>query len=370
MLRYRQVTKIFDFETGWDLENKVSALSILEEDDFSTKIINSTHDGIVAHDCQLRYTIWNPAMERLTGVSRQQAIGKKILEIFPYLETSPITGCIDRVLLGEGYSYPELPVILRSGRPGYVHCRHTPLFDEEGKVVGGLGVIRDVTEEKEAKDRAEQLKAELESKVRERTLELENALHEVQKRERSLKFLAEAGVILSSSLNYSKIVSNVLKLTTDYFQGLCSLRLISDGDMHEYRVSHENDLHKRDLIEEIEARYPIDDDKQFGPALAMRARKPEWLPALTDANFTEHARDEEHLRLLRELALKAYICVPLVHRDEVLGALSLYTSKRYYTDSDFGVAQDLARLVALAFSNAKRLQDLTSDLQRNKDFFV
>ena len=44
---------------------------------------------------------------------------------------------------------------------------------------------------------------------------------------------------------------------------------------------------------------------------------------IPDALLEAAAQDAEHLRLIRELGLRSYLCVPLVARGRVLGALSL-----------------------------------------------
>ena len=58
------------------------------------------------------------------------------------------------------------------------------------------------------------------------------------------------------------------------------------------------------------------------------------------------ARDDEHRRLLADLAISSYMCVPLVSTSGTLGAMTFVfaDSGRHYTDRDLLFAQDVAAL--------------------------
>ena len=81
---------------------------------------------------------------------------------------------------------------------------------------------------------------------------------------------------------------------------------------------------------------------------------------IPDALLAANARDAEHLRLLREWAPKSYLCVPLIARGKMLGAITLITAEsgRRYGEADLELAEELAGRAALAVDNA-RLYDET-----------
>ena len=57
-------------------------------------------------------------------------------------------------------------------------------------------------------------------------------------------------------------------------------------------------------------------------------------------------RDPEHLRLTREAGLRSYICVPMLARDRIIGALTLLTTQesgRRYDEEDLTMAELLGR---------------------------
>jgi len=116
------------------------------------RIINSTSEGIFAFDRNLRYTVWNPGMERITSLTEKQISGKEVSaaaalfegiggEIFADTLAGKTTVCQER-----SYTIPE------TGRQGYFEGHLSPLHNEGGEIIGGLGILRDVTAQKRAQD--------------------------------------------------------------------------------------------------------------------------------------------------------------------------------------------------------------------------
>ena len=82
---------------------------------------------------------------------------------------------------------------------------------------------------------------------------------------------------------------------------------------------------------------------------------PELVSEIPDELLAGAARDELHLDLLRELGLSSYMCVPLVARERVLGAITfvLAESGGRYGPDDLELAEELARRAATAIDNAR-----------------
>jgi signal transduction histidine kinase len=83
------------------------------------------------------------------------------------------------------------------------------------------------------------------------------------------------------------------------------------------------------------------------------------------------ARDEEHLRLLRTLGLRSYICVPLTVSGKTIGVLTFATAEsgRTYSRADLALAEDLANRAAVAIDNARLYAELR-EADRRKDEFL
>jgi two-component system CheB/CheR fusion protein len=142
---------------GSALEREAAQRALRDEKERTERVVESSFDGIIALDHDLRYTIWSAGIERITGVPREEALGRVSYETFPILRTN---GDIERqraALAGETALSPPIPYeIPYNGKTGFYESRYTPLRDADGAVVGALGIIRDVTEQKRAREEVEQ----------------------------------------------------------------------------------------------------------------------------------------------------------------------------------------------------------------------
>src|SRR5919204_1052588 len=152
-------------------------------------LIYSSVDGIFAFDRVCRYTVWNPAMERMFGVSKLQALGKCAFEVFPYLKENGGDKLYLEALAGRTVVARNRPYVMpETGQRGFFEGHYSPLIDESGAIIGGLAIIRDITERKWAEEALRRARDELEIRVQERTAELAKANDEL----RQAKEAAEA----------------------------------------------------------------------------------------------------------------------------------------------------------------------------------
>ena len=112
-------------------------------------LLEANVDGIIAFDRELRYTTWNRAMERISGVKRENVLGKDAFELFPCLKETGEDKYYFEALAGRSVVAENRPyVIAQSGCSGFFDGYYSPRHDEKGEVVGGVAIIRDVTERK------------------------------------------------------------------------------------------------------------------------------------------------------------------------------------------------------------------------------
>lgn len=128
-----------------------------------SNIINFFPDAILAIDNDKRIVIWNHAIEKMTGISAHEMIGKG-----DYAYTLPFYGVARPQLMDLFWTpeheiaakYPDLKwegdnivaevfcPALDGGRGLFVWNKASPLRDSEGRLTGAIECIRDITEHK------------------------------------------------------------------------------------------------------------------------------------------------------------------------------------------------------------------------------
>ena len=98
--------------------------------------------------------------------------------------------------------------------------------------------------------------------------------------------------------------------------------------------------------------------KQLHPRLnlcALSTGEPALHPDIDDGWYRQAATGNGHLRLLRELAFRSMITVPVRYRSELVGALTLIMGRsgRRHTPQDLAFAAELALLAAPVVVNAR-----------------
>ncbi|MCM3902953.1 MAG: PAS domain S-box protein [Pyrinomonadaceae bacterium] len=127
----------------------------LQEDLFLTRLLDSSVDGILAFDLGCRYTVWNQAMERISGIARENVVGKHAFDVFPFLRQTGEDKCFFAALGGESTVSENRPyTIPETGREGFFKGYYSPLRDQHNNIIGGIGFIRDITEQKRSEDAA------------------------------------------------------------------------------------------------------------------------------------------------------------------------------------------------------------------------
>ncbi len=117
--------------------------------------------------------------------------------------------------------------------------------------------------------------------------------------------------------------------------------------------------------------YPPSPDDPHGVPYVVRSGKSEMMEEISDELLAATARDAEHLRLMRALGLKSYICVPMQSKGKTQGVLTFVTaeSRRSYNGDDLLAAEDLGRRAAMAIENASLYRTL-QEADRRKDEFL
>jgi PAS domain S-box-containing protein len=228
---------------------------------------------------------------------------------------------------GSGHQF-EHRVVLPDGSERWVEGRGGVIRDGTGEVIGMVGISADITERKREED--------------------------------AQRFLAQAGSMLASSLDYETTLKQVAQLAVRQLGGSpladwCSVHIRDkNGGVTVLALEH-IDPSKVDLALELWKRYPEDPKVQQGVPEVIRTGRSEIYPDISDDMIVAAAQDDEHLAILRGLGLRSAMVVPLSAGGRTLGALTFVSAEsgRRYAPEDLAFAEDLARRAALAVENAQ-----------------
>ena len=108
-------------------------------------ICDSLADGVFTVDRDQRITSFNRAAEKITGILREEAIGKRCFEVFRANVCE--TGCVIQKSIETGTAISDMPVyIVRADKKRIPVSVNTALLkDSQGQVIGGVETFRDMT---------------------------------------------------------------------------------------------------------------------------------------------------------------------------------------------------------------------------------
>ena len=141
----RVVGTIQDITERKRAEEQLSEISVLHE-----QIISSAEEGIVVYGPDLRYRLWNPFMEKVTGKKAAEVLDRHPLEVFPFLKEVGVIDRLERTLLGEILPTIEFPNFSGANPGGWTSDSSAPLRNAEGKIIGVIATVRDITERRQA----------------------------------------------------------------------------------------------------------------------------------------------------------------------------------------------------------------------------
>jgi PAS domain S-box-containing protein len=301
-------------------------------------LTRATLEGVLIHD-GARILDANPAVLAMMGYAAEEVIGRS-----PFDFLSPESREVAIRHARSGYSEPYEVIGLRSDGtrfPIELKGGTLSLDGEKARFVS----VRDLTHRKRAEENERRLLIEQAARV---------AAEGAQAR---AQFLAEASRVLSSSFDSETTLARVARLAVPYLADYCVIDTY-DGDRLRRVATAAADATQEAVVEQLK-RYvpdlawvdnPIVRAARTGEAVLVAdaaAVPPEWV-----------VRSAEHLELLRQLAPRAAMFVPVRGGGGVLGVLSLVATgpTRTFTAEDLAFAENLAGRTGLAIQNAQLFQ--------------
>lgn len=289
---------------------------------FQAALLDAVGEMIVATAPDGTVTYWNRGAEKLLGRPPAEVIGRSIFDITPAEDQDPAPRAIHkRVMAGEEWT-GEFQARSRYGERIPLLLNISPRVNGDGTVVGTVAVGSDLRPQKRAED--------------------------------TLRFVAEAGAIFASSLDYETTLASVARLAVAGLADWCFIDVLeADGEIRRVATAHVNPR-KEALAREL-MRYPPELDGPNVSSRILRTGEPWVRGNISEDDLASLSHHPEHLAVLRALEIRSGIGVPLVAHGRIVGAirLGITESDRDFGEGDLPVVEELARHAALAIDNAR-----------------
>lgn len=307
-----------------DYENKVQLLAV-SFDQMAEAVCVSDLDG------KLLYV--NKAYVSLTGYDEKQASSTMSV---PDSQKPGASGstiqAIMRAAAQKGW-HGEMTGLRRDGTRYYTYVEAKPVRDVDGRTIGVVGILQDVTKLKSEKTEYEKYLKELEAKMEARTVEL-------AKKVSQLTTINKISRVVTSLLDLDELINEFVKS-------------ISQGFGYRHVIFMMMDRERGDLF------------FKSGYGANMDAVPKDLRQKLKDGLIGNAAYYGETLvsgdvdqdpRYIRKglIGTKSELCVPVTFRGEILGVLDVQSDvKDAFTKNDVNTLEMLGDMLATSIVNAR-----------------
>lgn len=304
--------------------------------DILAEIVEIAADAIICMDAFQRITFFNKGAEAIFGWTSAEIVGQRIETLIPerYRSSHPRHVAEfgrSQVTARQMGERREIAGVRKNGEEFPAEAAIAQVH-QDGDVVYSV-VLRDVTLRKRFEERQQ--------------------------------FLAEAGEKLASAFGSSETLSQVARL---------AVPTIADGCILENRVGNgfmagaaaHVDPAIEEMLDEVGlagARVP---PKGHPLIEILRKPTPILLQSQATSRLLEASANPAYIRAVAAMNPQSALFLPLIARDQLIGALTLFRTSRGFDGDDLGFAEDMARLAALALDNA-RLHDTVRANLRSRD---
>lgn len=332
-------------------------------------ILDNIADGVLAELPSGRLIYVNEAAAKMTGYSSAQALmvanPEERARRFVLMDEN------ENVLLREqlpsrqafqGIDEPEQVVYYRntaSGEARWVLIQARPVRNAQGHIILAISIIHDITEQKQAEaERLQLLERE------------QSARAEAETAKRQATFLADAGRLLSGSLDYPTTLRAVAQLAVPSLADWCTIHLLDAHQNVQLIAMAHVDPAKEPLIDKLFHSYPPSLAANTGIGAVLHTGQTILLPEITAETFRDIAPHTEQQEPLHSLGIVSAMIVPLIARGHTLAALMLVSASagHMYGQDDVSFAEALAQRAAKAIDNAQLYQQTEQAVRLREQF--
>lgn len=322
---------------------QLSALPILQgNDSLLSTLIAASPLAIFLLDLEERVQLWNPAAERIFGWRAEEVIGGRN-PMVPPDRWDEADALMRLILRGESVTEREVRRRRKDGSLLDVGLSAARLCDQDGRPRGIMVIAADISDRR----RLEEERANLLRRERLARAQAEAA-------ERRARLLAEASLLLDSSLDLPTTLQNLASFSVPALADCCMIDELVGNELNRVASAH---------VDPERARWSRPRTRQLS---ALCERNPVVRALRTEESVLVEELTEELVDMLCEgdpvvregasaLGIHSFLVVPLMARGRTLGTLTLAStsSERPFAPADVEMAEELARRAATAVDTAR-----------------
>ncbi|MDB4879986.1 MAG: histidine kinase [Gemmatimonadetes bacterium] len=308
-----------------------------ESEERFRRLSEAAFEGVLIHDNGIMLEA-NPAFARIFGYEVHELVGRNVFDLIPTPESRENILAHMRASSDETYEVSgrrkdgTMLVAEITGRPSSYRGR-------PARVV----TINDVTARKAGEATAVRL------------IEEQAARAAAEAAERRAELLSEASRLLGTSFDYQTTLATLARLAVPAMADFCTVDVVAgSGTLERVGVAHV-DAAKEPLLWQLTQWLKGEAPAAHHLRRTMTTGEPTFAPLVTEEMLAAVRIDDAHGELLRQVAPRSVIAVPLHASGSVIGVLALYMSEsvRTYAPTDLAFAEELARRASLAVDNAR-----------------
>lgn len=134
-------------------EAKISEKIIRESEEKYRLVLNTMSEGLISVDNNEVIQYINERIVQMTGFSRDELIGKVAYEILVAKDYRELVKAKKDLRLKKKSDAYEVQFVKKNGEQFWVQISGSPIIDDDGNVIGSIGVHTDITHRKKDEDR-------------------------------------------------------------------------------------------------------------------------------------------------------------------------------------------------------------------------
>ncbi len=306
-----------------------------QHDSLFTGIVSIAAEAIIATDDGFRILVFNAGAEGIFGYAAAEVLGQPLAILLPQRFRTAHAEHMRRFEQSEvsARRMGERQQISGRRKNGEEFPAEASILQlrEHGRTIFAV-VLRDVTVQRRAAERQQ--------------------------------FLAAAGEALAGSVDYARTLERIVRLPIPILGDACILDLLRGDEPERTLVAH-LDREKELLMREMRERFPpILGAEPFTRVLETRQSVVADHAAVASAIA---GAPEEQRTYAERLGVRSAMMTPLVSRGRAIGAIGFHSIHRQYDADDRALAEDFARIAALAIDSAFHYEQMQRALRARDD---